>query len=270
MESIIQSTNLEDSELVELEKSVISCLICTELAYEAFECSSCTALLCCRCYKEFTKTSKKCLLCRKDTLFKPSVAMRKVIFNLRVKCPLHCGKRHLNGEMKNHILNDHKNEEITASVYLMLSEKFNLKIYEGSQDWTKDFKYHIHQLEKAPTAVNWTCKGKILFKRTSCMQSDTDNNFVYRCNLCDYDICPDCVKENSAEFFDIGPYHQHKLKCINRDNGWRCDGKQAAVFGECKSGISGFFQSIGLKRFRCEQCDFDFCEKCLIFALSHI
>ena len=270
MESILQRTNSEENDTVILDKGVISCLICTELAYESFECASCYALLCNKCHKEFSKTTKKCLVCRKETLFKPSIAFRKVIYNLKVKCPLNCGKIHINGEMKNHILNDHQKEEITAPVYQMLSERFNLKIFEGSQDYTKEFKFHLHQLEKAPSSNNWKCKGKLLFKKTSCLESDTTNSFIYRCNTCDYDICGQCVKESQIQEFSLLRFHPHKLKYVVRDNGWGCDGRRTEVFAGCKSGIEGFGSSYGLKRFRCEVCDFDLCEKCLIFGLSQI
>ena len=34
--------------------------------------------------------------------------------------------------------------------------------------------------------------------------------------------------------------------------------------GGCKSGITGFYQTNGMKRYRCNLCDFDLCERCLI------
>ena len=39
-----------------------------------------------------------------------------------------------------------------------------------------------------------------------------------------------------------------------------CDGGKLP--GGCLSGITGFRQTKGLKRFRCTQCDYDLCEKC--------
>ena len=47
----------------------------------------------------------------------------------------------------------------------------------------------------------------------------------------------------------------------SKDNGWGCDGRNE---GGCLSGITGFHQTKGMNRFQCEQCDFDYCEKCYI------
>ena len=46
------------------------------------------------------------------------------------------------------------------------------------------------------------------------------------------------------------------------DNGWGCDGRSTEK--GCLSGITGFHQTKGMNRFRCERCDFDYCEKCYL------
>jgi hypothetical protein len=46
------------------------------------------------------------------------------------------------------------------------------------------------------------------------------------------------------------------------DNGWCCNG--SLLEGGCLGGINGFFQTQNIKRFRCVQCDYDLCEKCMI------
>ncbi|CAE7482474.1 Tiparp [Symbiodinium pilosum] len=48
----------------------------------------------------------------------------------------------------------------------------------------------------------------------------------------------------------------------SRDNGWGCDGRSEE--GGCASKITGFRQTKGMNRFRCERCDFDYCEKCYL------
>jgi len=55
--------------------------------------------------------------------------------------------------------------------------------------------------------------------------------------------------------------HAHALKYKTQDNGWACDGKNLP--GGCKSGITGFNQTTGIERYRCDACDFDLCRKCL-------
>ena len=61
----------------------------------------------------------------------------------------------------------------------------------------------------------------------------------------------------------------HVLKPLgtSEDNGWCCD---ACNFPEgCLSGITDFRESQGLSRFRCAECDFDFCEKCYFHYTDH-
>jgi len=45
-----------------------------------------------------------------------------------------------------------------------------------------------------------------------------------------------------------------------RDNGWSCSG--ALELGGCKGGHAGFGETLGVNRFRCEECDYDLCVKC--------
>ena len=48
-----------------------------------------------------------------------------------------------------------------------------------------------------------------------------------------------------------------------QDNGWACDARNEGE-GGCLSGITGFHQTKGKNRFRCEKCDFDYCDKCYL------
>jgi len=55
--------------------------------------------------------------------------------------------------------------------------------------------------------------------------------------------------------------HEHVLIRNYNDNGWGCDGRKLAG---CARGCTGFKQSAGWPRFRCELCDFDFCDECAL------
>lgn len=46
----------------------------------------------------------------------------------------------------------------------------------------------------------------------------------------------------------------------SRDNGWGCDCRNEP--GGCKRGMTGFHQSHGVTRYRCEPCDYDMCDEC--------
>lgn len=56
--------------------------------------------------------------------------------------------------------------------------------------------------------------------------------------------------------------HAHELEYIERDNGWSCSGMTEHPSG-CLRGCTGFNQSSGWPRYRCDECDFDYCDLCL-------
>lgn len=55
----------------------------------------------------------------------------------------------------------------------------------------------------------------------------------------------------------------HRLEALGTtlDNGWACDARHLP--DGCKSGITCFGQSYGVKRYRCAACDYDLCHKCV-------
>lgn len=63
--------------------------------------------------------------------------------------------------------------------------------------------------------------------------------------------------EMPTRCFFIG--HPIKALGTKRNDGWVCHGFQ----GGCKSGITGRFQTGHMPRFRCLECHYDLCEKCL-------
>lgn len=48
----------------------------------------------------------------------------------------------------------------------------------------------------------------------------------------------------------------------SRDDGWDCDARGEA--GGCCGGITGFNQTAGMNRYRCDLCVYDLCEKCYL------
>lgn len=65
------------------------------------------------------------------------------------------------------------------------------------------------------------------------------------------------ICENGHELIPLG---------TTKDNGWACDARKD---GGCLSGITDFRQTKGMNRFRCEKCDFDYCDKCYILRTGH-
>ena len=264
-------SNISLKNKVTIDKDVFACLICTNMALDAYECLTCATIICNQCYTLHTKNSKTCPMCRKDLHYRPSLVLRKVISSIETVCPLYCGHISILADIKFHILNSHSKEEINADVYQSLINDFNIRIFEDHQDLIKNFLFHMHPLEKVPVKEGWACKGEILFKdKNICLTNNKDSKYRYRCFDCDYDLCANCVKyadENKITSFSISKYHPHNVNYIIRDNGWSCDGRK--LFESCKTNLNVFHESRGHKRFRCEICDFDLCEKCLLHALAN-
>ncbi len=122
---------------------------------------------------------------------------------------------------------------------------------------------HEHSL----TAINkegWACDGR--YFKEGCLSGITDFNQTtgmkrFRCEECDFDLCYRPVLVFIIRETYFVSCHHHPLTTINKDNRWACDGRKFT--GGCVSGITDFDQTTGMKRFKCEKCDFDLCEKCL-------
>ena len=74
---------------------------------------------------------------------------------------------------------------------------------------------------------------------------------------------------NTSTKFELYKYyqasiHNHALKYLDTtmDNGWSCDGQK--INGGCLLGLNNINKSKNIKRFRCEQCNYDLCEKCMM------
>ncbi|CAJ1399876.1 unnamed protein product [Effrenium voratum] len=80
----------------------------------------------------------------------------------------------------------------------------------------------------------------------------------FRCEACDFDYCERCYASPNPKNCDKG--HPLTALGVTRDNGWGCDGRSAP--GGCQRAMTGFKQSKGVPRYRCEVCDFDLCDKC--------
>jgi hypothetical protein len=84
---------------------------------------------------------------------------------------------------------------------------------------------------------------------------------IYFCSECEGFFCDNCLQ--GKDIWIPVQVHEHPLNLTKRDNGWHCDGKNLS--DGC------FNQNIccaGLARYRCEKCDFDLCEKCLMYYME--
>lgn len=122
----------------------------------------------------------------------------------------------------------------------------------------------------------WACDGRKLIDNcftgiTGFQQTKGISRF--RCDECDFDLCEKCMNHYRREiFYEINKsykasVHQHDLICLGKsdEDDWLCDGKN---YGGCMSGITGFYQTKGVERFRCDDCNFDLCKNCMDFYYS--
>lgn len=55
----------------------------------------------------------------------------------------------------------------------------------------------------------------------------------------------------------------------NKSGNWNCDANREDNFNkECQSGLRDFYQSKHLQSYKCMDCDFDVCLKCMLHHLK--
>ena len=125
--------------------------------------------------------------------------------------------------------------------------------------------------------TGWTCNGKDLIDK--CFSGITDFNQTegiprFRCQDCDYNLCEKCMNHSRLIYGINKLYqtsvHSHPLKCLGKSEinswPWLCDGRNCSE--GCFSGITKSYQTKGVERFRCKECDFDLCRNCMDYYLK--
>lgn len=80
------------------------------------------------------------------------------------------------------------------------------------------------------------------------------------------------------QFVDVTLHPAHSLTAVLVDGtGWACDnavsvnhrtGTVSQKNSQCLSGCTDFYQTMGFKRYTCQQCDFDLCQPCVYAHLK--
>eukprot|EP00931_Biecheleriopsis_adriatica_P056898 TRINITY_DN33747_c0_g1_i2.p1 TRINITY_DN33747_c0_g1~~TRINITY_DN33747_c0_g1_i2.p1 ORF type:complete len:182 (+),score=27.03 TRINITY_DN33747_c0_g1_i2:206-751(+) len=139
-----------------------------------------------------------------------------------------------------------------------------------------------HRLQAlGATNSGWACDARLT--KLGCKSNITDYHQttgmpVFRCEICDYDLCEPCCRER-VTFLERVFARQlpqavlcpagHVLKAMGVTNsGWACDARNMAQ--GCRSKITGHFQTDGMTSFRCDRCDFDLCEPCWDAKVSSV
>ena len=280
----IDPDDLDESSQTDIEDYI--CCICQLIPnpQTALEEENCGHIFCDICIKKWMEKNDLCPFCKEKITTRLIKDKNKIVYrhliNLLIKCPKeNCNWKGTNKDYFEHLKTSH-NEIIPEN---METNESNYELYKYYKSTT-----HNHPLKYLDTTMDngWGCDGRNL--PSKCLSGITDFHQTtklkrFRCMQCDYDLCIKCMNKyydnkylikndnsnNRALYLINKPYHtqvhQHPLIFIDKtsDNGWACNGKDLS--NRCFSGITGFYQSQGIPRFRCEKCDFDLCENCVNF-----
>ena len=271
----ISKTNIED----------YTCCICQLIPNpeSAIEEENCGHIFCSQCLSYWQKKNNTCPFCKMEISKRSIKDKNKLVYrhliNLIVKCQEeYCKWKGIWKDYSSHVKNTHKKiKENVTNINAMFYGNYELYKYYKSTT-------HSHFLKFLDTTMDngWCCDGRKL--PVGCLSGITGFRQTkglkrFRCTQCDYDLCEKCyykyydknLSNNRVAYLFRNKYisevHEHPLFFldITMDNGWGCDGRKLP--GGCLSGITGFNQTIGIKRFRCEQCDFDLCENCMNYYM---
>ena len=263
------------------------CNICHKIPSPetALEEENCSHLFCETCMNNWIKNNNTCPFCKSAISTKLIKDKKTLIYYKLINLIIKCQEENCNwkGPYKNY------NEHLENSHINFLFPKF----FNNRPSIFELYKYyqasiHIHPLKYLDIKMDngWYCDAKNLIGGcvSGLNEFNISKNFKrFRCMQCDYDLCEKCM----IKFYDnkwiikninsnnrylylfkktyYSTVHEHPLVFLDKsfENGWECDGR--SLTGKCLSGITGFNQTHGIPRFRCEKCDFDLCENCMNF-----
>ena len=284
-ETSLDPDDLEESSKTNIEDYI--CCICQLIPNpeNALEEENCGHIFCDHCLNQWLTKSQDCPFCKmkisKRVIKDKNKMVYRHLINLMVLCPEeNCSWKGIWKDYSEHLKNNH-NKLLKSSYISNVSTNDKYELYKYYKATT-----HIHPLKFLDTTMdnNWACDGRLLPNK--CLSGitgfrQTKNMKRFRCVQCDYDLCEKCMNyyydnkyvikndesnDRSLYMFKKSYYsqaHTHPLIFLDKseDNGWACNGKD--LINGCFSGITGFNQSEGIPRFRCEKCDFDLCENCM-------
>mmetsp|Transcript_5755 Transcript_5755/g.16483 ORF Transcript_5755/g.16483 Transcript_5755/m.16483 type:complete len:346 (-) Transcript_5755:906-1943(-) len=133
---------------------------------------------------------------------------------------------------------------IDYCILLDISGSMNIEVH-GIQPINKFrcFKGHVLKPHRYATAT-WFCNV--------CNASATSSLSMYHCNICGFDCCLSHCEGGIIAMCRATCEQSHKMQYMDSADDWICD--------ECRR------EYHGERRLRCDDCDYDNCEKCLDYA----
>ena len=296
-----KSLSLDPDFLEESSQSGIedyTCCICQLIPNPEFavEEENCGHLFCDLCLIQWEKKDEKCPFCKMKISKRIIKDKNKIVYrhliNLIVYCQEeNCGWKGIWKDYSEHLKNNHNKILNYGDLKNNHNKILNYDVNNSGNNNYELYKYykastHIHALKFLDITMDngWACDARHL--PGGCLNGikdfkQTKNIKRFRCMQCNYDLCEKCMNKyydnnfiikndesinKSLYLFNkkyLSQAHEHPLVFLDKsqDNGWLCNGQS---FGnKCFSGITGFNQTTGIPRFRCEKCDFDLCENCM-------
>ena len=190
-----------------------TCVICEGILYNPIQCSSCENFFCEDCLNKWKKESLNCPFRCKEPKYKKNVIINKLLSQLEIKCQNGCGAIIKYENMRNHFENEcmlinykEKINDVTENLIKEQNENTDLQIC------TQFLKTQIEFLTKQKAPI----KNKAYSNRHShildynkrinfwicdvCGKHYRDIDKSFRCEQCDFDICPQCYLK---EMFNI-------------------------------------------------------------------
>ena len=240
----------------------ITCPICKRKINSLIQCLECKNYFCKLCIENLksNEKNKKCPFKCKNPSFK---TIKYNFPNIKIKNIKKYNKNTSHLELDNYIYYEKTNFENICLLkrYKEFKSIFHINktndtnIYHLSNHFKSA--YHKHCLyNNVLDHYGWICD--------ICNEKfEVKSKGRYRCEDCDFDICIKCrILEESGYYFNnifLSKYHEHLLRDeTSRENNWICD--------VCDKR----YEMNTIKRFRCEDCDFDICYSCKIREIKNI
>ena len=159
-----------------------------------------------------------------------------------------------------------KNDNTNNRCFYLLDKKYFSQIHD----------HPLTFLDKSEDN-GWICNGNDLVSKCFSGISEINQSIGiprFSCDCCNFNLCENCMNYYKTRiFYEINKIykvnaHKHYLVYlgVSDNDNWLCDGKDLKE--KCLSGITDFYQTKGVERFRCDFCNYDLCKNCMDYYYS--
>jgi len=233
------------------------CTICysvprPDIAFELIECGH---IFCEECLNGLIKVAQPCPNCKRPigssyrSLKTGNKVAYRILMGLEVKCPKQCSWSGPWSCLDGHLANCGK---VSGNKYGYPYTPFKGISDEREEDERFKLEYDFTFAESYIEVFRWSISERKNIALPPVVSQESERPLVFALGN-NYKVS----------------VHEHLLKYVEKD-GWICNGM--SIPGGCKSKFTpsgGFGQTKGKPRFRCSDCDYDLCEKCVEAYLTN-